>query len=68
MKRQSGNHSSKYALNPEQLGIDIQNKILDHKACRQAIKDIILANPSKMKLRYYDAIDALKELKEEYGL
>ena len=63
-----GNPDSKYTYNPGQLDIDIHNKKLEHEACKQAIRDIILAAPSKMELRYHDAIDALRELKEEYGL
>lgn len=68
MSKRIGNPDSKYTYNPGQLDIDIHNKKLEHEACKQAIRDIILDDPSKMDLRYHDAIEALKELKEEYGL
>lgn len=63
-----GNPDSKYTYKPEQLEIDVGTKILEHEECKQKIKEIVLANPSKMELRYHDVIDALRELKEEYGL
>lgn len=68
MSKRIGNPDSKYTYNPGQLDIDIHNKKLEHEACRQAIRDIVLADPSKMELRYNDAIEALIEIKEEYGL
>ena len=63
-----GNPDSKYTYNPEQLEIDVEAKIMEHEECRQRVKDIVLANPSKIELRYRDVIDALRELKEEYRL
>ena len=63
-----GSHDSKYMSRPNGLDIDIHNKKLEHDACKQAIRDIILSDPSKMELRYHDAIEALIEIKEEYGL
>lgn len=63
-----GSHDSKYMSRPSGLDEDIRNKKLEHEACKQAIRDIILFDPSKMELRYHDAIEALIEIKEEYGL
>lgn len=68
LSKRIGNPDSKYTYNPERLDIDIHNKKLEHDACKQAIRDIILSDPSKMELRYHDAIEALIEIKEEYGL
>ena len=68
MNKQVKDVSNKYALNPDRLEEDIHNIKLEHEACREAIKDIILADPSKMELRYYDAIDALMEIKYKYKL
>ncbi len=63
-----GSHDSKYMSRPNGLDEDAQNKKLEHEACKQAIRDIILSDPSKMDLRYNDAIEALIEIKEECRL
>lgn len=63
-----GSHDSKYMSRPSGLDEDICNKKLEHESCRQAIRYIVLSDPSKMELRYHDAIEALIEIKEEYGL
>lgn len=63
-----GNPDSKYSYNPEQFEIDVRDKMRQHKNFKQIIKDLILYDPSSMDLRYYDTIEALKELKQEYNL
>ena len=64
LRKQSGNHSSKYALNPEQLEKDLQAKENE----RNSFKDLVLLDPSKMDLRFRDLISLLCELKQEYKL
>ena len=54
MRKQSGNHSSKYALNPEQLEKDLQEKENE----RNTFKD----------LGFRDLISLLYELKQEFNL
>lgn len=68
MRKQSGNHSSKYALNPKQFEKDIYDKHIEHKVFKDMIKKFILMDPSKVDLRYKDTIEVLKELKEEFNL
>lgn len=63
-----GSADSKYTGRPNGLDENVAAKELEHNTCKQKIKDIVLSNPSKMGLRYWDVIEALKELKEEYRL
>ncbi len=68
MKKQSGNHSSKYALNPEQLEKDLQEKENERNTFKDLVRHLVLLDPSKMDLRYRDLISLMMELKQEYGL
>ena len=68
MRKQSGNHSSKYALNPEQLEKDLQAKENERNSFKDLVRDLVLLDPSKMDLRYKDLISLMMELKQEYGL
>ena len=68
MRKQSGNHSSKYALNPEQLEKDLQAKENERNAFKDLVRHLVLLDPSKMDLRFRDLMDLARELKKEYGL
>lgn len=68
MKKQSGNHSSKYALNPEQLEKDLQEKEDNRNAFKDLVRHLVLMDPSKMDLRFRDLIDVARELKQEFNL
>lgn len=68
MKKQSGNHSSKYALNPEQLEKDLCKKESERKTFKDLVRHLVLLDPGKMDLRFKDLIDVAKELKEEFNL
>ena len=68
MRKQSGNHSSKYALNPEQLEKDLQEKENERNAFKDLVRDLVLLDPSKMDLRFRDLMSLLCELKQEYKL
>ena len=68
MKKQSGNHSSKYALNPEQLEKDLREKENERNSFKDLVRDLVLLDPSKMDLRYRDLISLMTELKNEYKL
>lgn len=67
MRKQSGNHSSKYALNPEKLEQDLQAKENDRNAFKDLVRHIVLLDPAKMDLRYKDLLDVARELKEEFN-
>ena len=68
MKKQSSNHSSKYALNPEQLEKDLQEKENGRNTFKDLVRHLVLLDPSKMDLRCRDLISLLYELKQEYNL
>ena len=68
MRKQSGNHSSKYALNHEQLEQDLQQKENERNAFKDLVRHLVLLDPSKMDLRFRDLMDLARELKKEYGL
>lgn len=68
MSKRIGNPDSKYAYHPEQLEKDIADKEHEHGVFKDMIKKFILMDPSKMDLRYRYTIEALKELKQDYGL
>ena len=68
MRKQSGNHSSKYALNPEQLEKDLQEKENERNSFKDLVRHLVLLDPSKMDLRYRDLISLLYELKQEFNL
>ena len=68
MKKQSGNHSSKYALNPEQLEKDLQQKQDERNHFKDLVRHLVLLDPSKMDLRYRDLLDVARELKQEFKL
>lgn len=68
MRKQSGNHSSKYALNPEQLENDLQAKEDDRNTFKDLVRHLVLLEPSKMDLRFRDLLEVAKELKQEFNL
>lgn len=68
MKKQSGNHSSKYALNPEQLEKDLQEKENERNGFKDLVRHLVLLDPSKMDLRFRDLMSLLYELKQEFNL
>lgn len=68
MRKQSGNHSSKYALNPGQLEKDLQQKQDERNHFKDLVKHLVLLDPSKMDLRYKDLVEVAIEIKQEYRL
>lgn len=68
MKKQSGNHSSKYALNPEQLEKDLEAKEAERKTFKDLVRYLVLLDPGKMDLRFKDLIDVAMEIKQEFRL
>lgn len=68
MRRQSGNHSSKYALNPDKLEEDLNKKEDDRNAFKDLVRHLVLLDPSKMDLRFRDLMDVAREIKQEFNL
>ena len=68
MRKQSGNHSSKYALNPKQLEQDLIQKEIEHKTFKDLVRHLVLLDPSKMDLRFRDLLEVAREIKQEFNL
>ena len=68
MRRQSGNHSSKYALNPDKLEEDLNKTEDDRNAFKDLVRHLVLLDPSKMDLRFRDLMDVAREIKQEFNL
>lgn len=68
MRKQSGNHSSKYALNQEQLEKDLQQKQEERNHFKDLVRHLVLLDPSKMDLRYKDLVEVAMEIKQEFRL
>ena len=68
MRKQSGNPSSKYALNPELLEKDLQAKEDERNTFKDLVRHLVLLDPSKMDLRFRDLIDVAKDIKQEFNL
>lgn len=63
-----GSADSKYFGNLNQFERDIEEKIREHEETKAKVREIILADPSKMDLRYRDVLNAVKEIRDEFGL
>lgn len=61
-----GSPDSKYMSDPNQFDKDIQTKLNEKKEFKSKLRNLILENPSKLEDRYYQAIQVLKQIKEEY--
>lgn len=68
MQKQSGNHSSKYALNPGQFEKDIESKQVEREVFKDLVKYLVITDPSKIDLRYKDLIEIALEIKQEFNL
>ncbi len=64
----SGAVDSKYFGNVDKFEDDINSKLDDTKKFKDNIKQLILENPNLIEQRYYNAIEVLKEIKEELGI
>jgi hypothetical protein len=67
-KRLSGGVDSKYYYNPHQLDEDLTRHKQDAELFKSMLRQFILLEPSKLDLRYHDAIDVLREIKKGFGL
>ena len=64
----AGAVDSKYFGNVDKFEDDINSKLDDTKKFKDNIKQLILENPNLIEQRYYNAIEVLKEIKEELGI
>lgn len=59
---------SKYFSNLDKFEEDINSKLESTRKFKDNIKQLILENPNLIEQRYYNTIEVLKELKEEFGI
>lgn len=63
-----GAMDSKYFGKPEQFEKDIEQHQFDSKLFRARVRNLILENPGKMEIRYHQAIEELRSIKDEFRL
>jgi hypothetical protein len=63
-----GDPASQYAYHPEQLDKDLEKHKFDDALFRCRIRDLILSEPARMKIRVNQAVDELRKIKDEFGL
>lgn len=64
----AGAVDSKYFSNVDKFEDDINYKLDATKKFKDNIKQLILENPNLIEQRYFNAIEVLKEIKEEIGI
>lgn len=63
-----GAMDSKYFAQPEQFDKDIQQHRSDRELFRQRVRALIIEEPAKMDMRYHQAIEELRSIKDEFRL
>ena len=63
-----GDPSSKYGYNPAQLDIDVARNREETEKYKKELKELITRDPTRIKNRYYIAIDVLLEIKREFNI
>lgn len=63
-----GSVDSKYFSNLDKFEEDINSKLEATMKFKDNIKQLILENSNLIEQRYYNTIEVLKELKEEFGI
>ena len=64
----AGAVDSKYFGNLDKFEEDVARKIEATKKFKENIRGLILENPNLIEQRYFNTIEVLKELKEEFGI
>lgn len=63
-----GAADSKYFSNPGQFDKDVEINKAESEEFKKRVRNLLLEEPTKVKQRYHEAIDALISLKSEFGL
>lgn len=63
-----GDPSSQYGYHPEQFDKDIQQHRFERDLFRIRFRELILEDPAKMDIRYHQAIEELRSIKDEFRL
>ena len=64
----TGAVDSKYFRNADKFEDDINSKLDDTRKFKDSLKQMILENPDLIEQRYFNAIEVLKEIKEDIGI
>lgn len=64
----AGAVDSKYFKNLDKFEEDVARKIETTNKFKENIRELILENPNLIEQRYFNTIEVLKELKEEFGI
>lgn len=59
---------SKYFSQPEQFDKDIEKHKFEDALFRSRIRNLILEEPGRMDIRFHQAVDELRKMKEEFRL
>jgi hypothetical protein len=59
---------SKYFSHPEQFNKDIEKHKFDDALFRSRVRNLILEEPARMDIRFSQAVDELRKIKEEFRL
>lgn len=64
----AGAVDSKYFNNTDKFEEDINSKLEATRIFKDNIRQLILENPNLMEQRYFNTVEVLRELKEEFGI
>ena len=68
MNKKKTDHSSAFGLNPEEFDTKIAENERKRKLFKQRLRELLLESPSDLEIRFRDAINELKDMKEEFGI
>ena len=67
MNNKKTDHSSAFGLNPEEFDAKIAENERKRKLFKQRLRELLLESPSELEMRFRDAINELKDMKEEFN-
>lgn len=68
MNNKKTDHSSVFGLNPEEFDAKIAENERKRKLFEQRLRELLLESPSELEMRFRDAINELKDMKEEFNI
>lgn len=68
MNNKKTDHSSAFGLNPEEFDAKIAENERKRKLFKQRLRELLLESPSELEMRFRDAINGLKDMKEEFNI
>ena len=68
MNNKKTDHSSAFGLNPVEFDAKIAENERKRKLFKQRLRELLLESPSELEMRFRDAINELKDMKEEFNI